>query len=55
MKITFEDKSYIEVVKSPDPTKVIITIAAKDGVNHLSTIANSIEITMEQFSELMKI
>jgi hypothetical protein len=55
MKITFEDKSYIEIVKSTIPNKVIITIAARDSNNHLATVANSVEITIEQLAELVKI
>lgn len=54
MKITFEDKSYIEVVKSTSD-KVIITIAARDGTNHLTTVANSVELTVEQLAELIKL
>jgi len=55
MKIQFPDHSYIEVSKSSSPNKIIITIVAKDHGNPLSTIANSVELTIEQFNELIQI
>jgi hypothetical protein len=55
MKIPFPDKSYIEIIKSPSPGKILITIAAKDHSNALATIANSVELTIEQFQELTKL
>ena len=54
MKITFEDKSYIEIVKSING-KIIISIVARESVESLTTIASSVELTLEQFSELIKI
>jgi nitrate reductase NapAB chaperone NapD len=53
MKIEFEDKSYIEVSKSKEPGKVIITIQAKDYTNDLKKISNSVEITIEQWQNLV--
>jgi hypothetical protein len=50
MKIIFEDKSYIDISKSPISSKIIIVIAAKDGN---SMISNSVELTKEQFLELV--
>lgn len=52
-KIQFEDKSYIEVQKSQEPGKVIITIRANDANNLLKKIINSVEITTEQFQQLI--
>lgn len=54
MKVVFDDKSYIEIVKSNHPGKFLITIAAKDGKDPLTTIANSVELTTEQFNQLVK-
>lgn len=54
MKITFEDKSYLEFTRSKDPNKIIITISAKDHLNALKTIANSVEISTEQLKQLIE-
>ena len=54
MKLTFDDKSYIEVSKSNTPDKVFITIAAKSADDSHKLIANSVEITMEQLLAFMK-
>ncbi len=51
MKITFADKSSIEFKKSGD--NVIIIAAARDSLNTLKLISNCIEITKEQFEELV--
>lgn len=53
MKIQFQDKSYIEITKSND--KVIITIVAHDHNSPLATIANSVELTKEQFDQLIQL
>ncbi len=55
MKILFENQSYIEVAKSHTPGKIIITIAAKNNEKPLETIANSVELSEEQFNNLVKI
>jgi hypothetical protein len=55
MKIQFTDHSYIEVSKSPSPNKIIITIVAKNKDKPLETIANSVELTMDQFQRLIQI
>jgi hypothetical protein len=52
MKITFEDKSYIEIIKSTTPNKLMLTVAAKDGKETL--IATTVELTTEQFAQLTK-
>ena len=53
MKITFEDKSYIECIKSDNPGKIIITISAKDHTDQLKKITNAVEITVEEFKKLI--
>ena len=53
MKITFEDKSYIECAKSDNPGKVFITISAKDRSDPLKKITNAVEITTEEFKNLI--
>jgi nitrate reductase NapAB chaperone NapD len=55
MKITFEDKSYIEIRKSDNPGKIIIVISAQDNENTLKKITNAVEITKEQFNQLINI
>lgn len=51
MKIQFEDKSYINCEKNNE--KIIITVAAKDYANPLKKITNSVELTLEEFRELI--
>jgi len=53
VKITFEDKSYIEARKSDNPGKVIIAISAKDHENPLKKITNAVELTAEEFKKLI--
>jgi len=53
MKITFEDKSYIDCRKSDNPGKVIIIISAKDQENPLKKITNAVEITTAEFKKLI--
>lgn len=53
MKIQFDDKSYIEVRKSDNPGKIIITISAKDYDNPLKKITNAVEITISEFQQLI--
>jgi len=52
MKIEFEDKSYIEIIKSPNPNKIIVSISARDHQNSLKKITNTVEITSDQLKEL---
>lgn len=55
MKIEFEDKSFIELKKSEHSDNiVIIIIQAKDFSNPLKKITNAVEISVEQFNELIK-
>lgn len=50
MKITFDDKSYVECRKSND--KIVIIISAKDQNNPLKKITNAVEISKEDFIKL---
>ena len=51
MKISFEDSSYIECKKDGD--KIIFIIQAKDNNNALKKTTNAVEITKEQFKQLI--
>lgn len=53
MKISFDDKSYIECSKSDNPGKIVITISAKDRNDPLKKITNAVEITAEEFKKLI--
>ena len=53
MKIEFEDRSYIECVKSQKPNFISLTIAAKDLSNNKKTIINCVDITEEQLQSLI--
>jgi hypothetical protein len=53
MKITFEDKSYIDCQKAQTPGKVIIIISAKDHENPLKKITNAVELTSAEFKQLI--
>lgn len=52
-KIIFEDKSYIECRKSDEPGKILLIISAKDQTNDFKKTTNSVEITIEQFKQLI--
>jgi hypothetical protein len=53
MKIKFDDNSSVECKKSDSPDKIWIIIQAKDQSNPLKKIINSIEITKEEFKNLI--
>ena len=53
MKITFDDKSFIECSKSDNPGKIVFTISAKDHGDPLKKITNAVEITAEEFKKLI--
>lgn len=53
MKITFNDKSYIECRKSDNPGKIIIIISAKSQDNPLKKITNAVEIELSEFKQLI--
>jgi hypothetical protein len=55
MKVEFEDASYIEVVRSQAPGKVMITILAKSQADALATVANSVELDIDQFNKLIQL
>lgn len=52
MKIEFEDKSWLEIKKERD--KVCIIIQAKDFNNKFKKITNVVEISMEEFFNIVK-
>ena len=51
MKIQLDKHSFVEIQKDNDKIKIII--AAKDQNNNLKTIINAVEITEEQYKELI--
>ena len=53
MKINFDDSSYIDCQKSDHPGKIIISISAKDYSNPLKKIINAVELTVEEFKQLL--
>ena len=53
MRITFDDKSYIECQKSKEPGKIYVVISAKDAVDPLKNITNAVELTTEEFKKLI--
>jgi hypothetical protein len=53
MKIQFDDKSYIEVRRSDNPGKVVITISARDHTDAMKKITNAVEITTAEFKQLI--
>ena len=55
MKITFEDKSFAEIKRSITNDKIILTIGALDGQSKRVSIINSVELTQEQFDDLIKL
>lgn len=52
-KIQFDDKSYIDCQKSGD--KFIIIISARDASNPLKKITNAVELTEDEFKNLISI
>ena len=53
MKITFNDKSYVECRKSDNPGKIIVIISAKSQDNPLKKITNAVEIEASEFKLLI--
>jgi len=51
MKIKFEDKSFVEVQKTPD-NKILLIIQARDSSNSRKHITNVCELTFDQFQSL---
>ncbi len=52
MKISFEDKSYIELKKEQD--KYVVIISGRDSSDRLKKITNSVMLTEQQFQELVR-
>lgn len=53
MKIQFTDKSYIDCHKSDHPGKIVMVVSAKDYDNPLKKITNTVELTLEEFKQLI--
>ncbi len=53
-KLTFEDRSYLEISKSTSPDKIFVAIAAKSAEDSHKLIINSVELTQEQLLTLVK-
>ena len=54
MKLTFEDRSYIEITKSSSPDKIFLTVAAKSVDDSHKLIVNCVELTKEELLSLIK-
>ncbi len=54
MRIDFKDKSFITFNHSTNPGKVIISVGAKGFKNHLETIVNSAEISIDELNNLVE-
>jgi tRNA threonylcarbamoyladenosine modification (KEOPS) complex Pcc1 subunit len=52
-KIEFEDQSRVEIKKSADSNKIIISITAKDATNPLKKVINSVELDESQWKNLI--
>lgn len=55
MKVQFEDNSYVEIRRSETPGKIIITVAAKDKDNPRKRTINAVEISEEEYKNLVNI
>jgi hypothetical protein len=53
MKITFEDKSYVEFRKSDAPDTVIVIVSARDQDNARKKTTNACEISMADFKKMV--
>lgn len=52
MKIQFNDNSYIDAKKTDDG-HILIVIQAKDHNNPLKKITNAVELTFEEFLQMI--
>ena len=52
MRISFEDKSYIQAEKTPTG-KIVISVGAKSQDDPLSVVQNTAELTEEEFRRLI--
>lgn len=53
MKISFDDKSYVECRQSDTPGKILLIISAKSQDNNLKKITNAVELEIHQFKSLI--
>lgn len=54
MKEIFNDESYIEIVKSQEPNKLLISLAARDHNNPDMVTMISVEIDKDKLIEMME-
>lgn len=52
MKISFEDKSYVEIKKTVEG-KYLVIVSARDAENSLKNVTNAVEITEKEFKYLI--
>ena len=52
MRIDFEDKSYVEIRRSTEPSKLLLLIQARDYSDPMKRITNSVELTEQQLMQL---
>jgi hypothetical protein len=53
MRITFDDKSYIECRKSDTPDKILLIVSARDQENPRKKTTNAVELTADEFKQLI--
>ena len=53
MKITFDDKSSIEIRHADKPDHLLVIISAADATNKNKRVTNACELTLEEFSKLI--
>lgn len=53
MKIQFTDGSFVECKKSENSDKIVVIISAKDYQNPLKRIDNAVELTLDEFKNLV--
>ena len=53
MRISFDDKSYLEIKKTSGGT-ILVTVSANDYENPLKKITNAVEIEAVQFDSIIE-
>jgi hypothetical protein len=53
MKLTFDDRSYVECKKSDTPGKILLIISAADHMEPGKKTTNAVEITIDEFNQLI--
>lgn len=52
MKKDFKDGSFVEI-RLGDPGKIALILASRDASNPLKLVVNSIEITIQEFADMV--